>query len=151
MANGDPSERVGYLIWQLSQAYGLRVEQALRPLRLTQAQFSALLRLSLDGPASGAELARRCGVTAQSMGASIQGLTERGLTVRRPHPTHGRIIEISVTAAGEELLARAERALAPAEEEALSCFSPEDGERIRADLRRMLTVLNPHALPGERE
>ncbi|MDX3238413.1 MarR family transcriptional regulator [Streptomyces sp. ME03-5709C] len=142
----DPSEHIGYLIWQLSQAYAIRVEQALRPLRLTQAQFSALMRLIANGATSGAELARRCGVTAQSMGTAVQGLAERGLVERRAHPTHGRIIEISVTPEGERLAVRAEQAIAPAEEETLSPFDPHERERVQADLRRMLATLNPHAL-----
>ncbi|WP_431960744.1 MarR family winged helix-turn-helix transcriptional regulator [Actinacidiphila sp. bgisy160] len=143
----DPSEHIGYLIWQLSQAYGTRIEQALRPLRLTQTQFSALMRLTVNGAMSGAELARRCGVTAQSMGTAVQGLAERGLVERRAHATHGRIIEVSVTPEGEELAGRAERAVTPAEEEALSPFDPQERGRVRADLRRMLATLNPHALP----
>ncbi|MDX3351780.1 MarR family transcriptional regulator [Streptomyces sp. ME01-24h] len=146
MSVRDPSEHIGYLIWQLSQAYAIRVEQALRPLRLTQTQFSALMRLIANGATSGAELARRCGVTAQSMGTAVQGLAERGLVERRAHPTHGRIIEISVTPEGEQLVVRAEHAIAPAEEEALSPFDPHERERVQADLRRMLATLNPHAL-----
>ncbi|MDX2853037.1 MULTISPECIES: MarR family winged helix-turn-helix transcriptional regulator [Streptomycetaceae] len=142
----EPREHIGYLIWQLSQAYAIRIEHAMRPLRLTQAQFSALMQLSVHGAMSSAELARRCGVTPQSMGTAVQGLTERGLVERRAHPTHGRIIEISVTPEGEELAAHAERAIAPAEEEALSPFAPHERERVRADLQRMLATLNPHAL-----
>lgn len=146
MPVGDPSERIGYLIWQLSLAYALRIEHALRPLRLTQAQFSALMRLTLDGATSSAELARRCGVTAQSMGTAVQGLADRGLVERRAHPTHGRIIEISVTAEGEELAARAEQAILPTEEEALAPFTPQERGRLRGDLQRMLATLNPRAL-----
>jgi DNA-binding MarR family transcriptional regulator len=149
MPVGDPSKRVGYLIWQLSQAYAVRIEQALRPLRLTQAQFSALMRLGMDGATSGAELARRCGVTAQSMGTAVQGLAERGLVERRAHPTHGRIIEISITPKGEELAVHAQQALMPAEEEALAPFTAQEQARLRADLRRMLATLNPHALPSD--
>ncbi|MFF7213825.1 MarR family winged helix-turn-helix transcriptional regulator [Streptomyces sp. NPDC008238] len=147
MPVAEPGDHIGYLIWQISQAYAIRIEQALRPLRLTQAQFSALMRLTVSGPMSGAELARHCGVTAQSMGTAVQGLAERGLVERRAHATHGRIIEISVTPAGEELAVRAEQAIAPAEEEALAPFAAQERGRVHADLRRMLEQLNPHALP----
>ncbi|MER6350379.1 MarR family transcriptional regulator [Streptomyces sp. NPDC001634] len=142
----DPGERVGYLIWQLSQAYAQRMEQALRPLKLTQAQFSALVRLSLDGTLSSAELARRCGVTAQSMGTALRDLVERGLVERRAHPTHGKIVEMSVTAAGVELAQRGEAAVEPCEQEALEPFLPQEREQVRAHLQRMLGTLNPRAL-----
>ncbi|WP_406431280.1 MarR family transcriptional regulator [Streptomyces sp. NBC_00631] len=142
----DPSERIGYLLWQLSQAYAQRIEQALRPLGLTQAQYSALVRLSRDGTLSSAELARRCGVTAQSMGAALRDLVERGLVQRRAHPTHGKIVEMSVTAAGVELALRGEGALEPCEREALQPFLPEEQEQVRTHLQRMLGALNPRAL-----
>ncbi|MER5183701.1 MarR family transcriptional regulator [Streptomyces sp. NPDC002896] len=149
MAVKDPSERIGYLLWQLSHAYTQRLERALRPLGLTQAQLSTLVRLSLDGPLSSAELARRCGVTAQSMGTALRGLVERGLVERRPHPTHGKIIEVCVTAAGEALALRGETALEPCEQEALEPFLPEEREQVRTHLRRMLGALNTSALgPG---
>ncbi|MBG7698691.1 MULTISPECIES: MarR family winged helix-turn-helix transcriptional regulator [Streptomyces] len=146
MTMKDPGERVGYLIWQLSQAYVQRLDQALRPLKLTQAQFSALVRLSRDGALSSAELARRCGITAQSMGTALRGLVERGLVERRAHPTHGKIVEMSVTAAGVELALRAEAAVEPCEQEALEPFPPHEQEQVRAYLRRMLGALNPQAL-----
>lgn len=146
MTAQDPAERIGYLIWQLSQAYAQRIEQALRPLGLTQAQYSALVRLSLDGAMSSAELARRCGVTAQSMGTALRDLVERGLVERHSHPTHGKIIEMTVTDAGQALALRGEKALEPCEREALAPFAPEERERVRADLQRMLGTLNPRAL-----
>ncbi|MDX3073128.1 MarR family winged helix-turn-helix transcriptional regulator [Streptomyces sp. NPDC088354] len=149
MAVGNPGDRLGYLIWQLSQAYIQRLEQALRPLGLTQTQYSALMRLTLDGALSGAELARRCGVTAQSMGSALQGLADRGLVERHAHPTHGRIIEIRVTPSGALLAEQGEQALLPCEEEALAPFEDREKARLKADLRRMLRTLSPHALPPE--
>lgn len=147
MPVGDPGERVGYLIWQLSQAYWQLLEQALRPLGLTQTQYSALVRLTMDGAVSGAELARRCGVTAQSMGVAVLGLADRGLVERHAHPTHGRIIEISVTPDGETLAEQAQEAVQPCEQEALAPFTENEKSQLKADLRRMLRSLNPHALP----
>ncbi|MEU2778251.1 MarR family transcriptional regulator [Streptomyces sp. NPDC007162] len=90
---------------------------------------------------SSAELARRCGVTAQSMGTALRDLVERGLVRRQAHPTHGKIIEMSVTAAGVELALRAEGALEPCERDALHTFLPEEQERVRAYLQRMLGTL----------
>ncbi|MGW3445407.1 MarR family winged helix-turn-helix transcriptional regulator [Streptomyces sp. NPDC001076] len=95
---------------------------------------------------SSAELARRCGVTAQPMGTALRDLVERGLVQRRAHPTHGKIVEMSVTAAWVELALRGEGALEPCEREALQAFLPEEQEQVRAYLQRMLGTLNPRAL-----
>ncbi|MFD9287534.1 MarR family winged helix-turn-helix transcriptional regulator [Streptomyces sp. NPDC060030] len=125
------------------------MEHALRPLHLTQAQYTALARLANDGPVSGAELARRCGVTAQSVGVAIHGLAERGMVERRAHPSNGRIIEISITAAGRALALQGEQALLPIEDQALALFTPAERQRLRNDLRRVLSVLHPPALPQD--
>jgi DNA-binding MarR family transcriptional regulator len=60
-------------------------------------------RLAKDGPATTAELARAEAVKPQSMGATIGALEERGLVERRPHPTDGRQMNISLTEKGAAL------------------------------------------------
>jgi DNA-binding XRE family transcriptional regulator len=65
----DPVERIAYVVRMVSGAFTQEVEQALRPVKLTQIQLAALVQLSLSTGhgLSTAELAKRCGVTAQSM------------------------------------------------------------------------------------
>lgn len=83
------------------------------------------------------------------MGTALRGLVERGLVERRPHPTHGKIIEMCVTAAGKALALQGETALEPCEQETLEPFLPEEQEQVRTHLRRMLGALNAPALgPG---
>ncbi|MFJ7949577.1 MarR family transcriptional regulator [Streptomyces sp. NPDC096354] len=48
-------------------------------------QQNALAHVVLVPGISTAELARRSGVTPQSMGAAVNGLIQRGLLERRPH------------------------------------------------------------------
>jgi len=57
-------------------------------------------RLAKDGPATTAELARAEAVKPQSMGATINALEERGFVERKPHPTDGRQMNISLTDKG---------------------------------------------------
>jgi DNA-binding MarR family transcriptional regulator len=57
----------------------------------------------------GAELATR-GVTPQSMSTAIGSPPERGLVVRTPHPTRGRVLEVRITTEGTRLLERAQAA-----------------------------------------
>ena len=60
-----------------------------------------MARLSKDGPATTAELARLEGVKPQSMGTVVAALEEKGFIERRPHPSDGRQVHIQVTPMGE--------------------------------------------------
>ena len=98
-------QRLPYTMRMVSQALSQQLERTLRPLGLTHAQLAALAQLESQ-PAfglSGANLANRAGVTPQSMSTAIGSLLERGLVVRTPHPTHGRVLEVRITAEGARL------------------------------------------------
>ncbi len=59
-----------------------------------------MARLTKDGPATTADLARAESMKPQSMGATIASLEEMGMVERKPHPTDGRQVNIELTAKG---------------------------------------------------
>ena len=71
---------------------------------LSLSEISALSRLERAGSATTSELARAEQITPQAMGATLAALEGRGLVERRPDPTDGRRVAMSVTAAGEQAL-----------------------------------------------
>ncbi|MEC4020392.1 MarR family winged helix-turn-helix transcriptional regulator [Streptomyces sp. H27-D2] len=142
----DPSHRTGYLAWQLSQAMAPRLEKALRPLDLTLAQQNALLHVSLAPGVSSAEVARRSGVTAQSMGAAVNALIDRGLLERSHHPGNRRVLWLRVTDEGLRLAERAQAAMEEVEARAVRIFSAEEQATAQALLHRLVDHLNPDAL-----
>ncbi|MER6538155.1 hypothetical protein ABT215_31030 [Streptomyces sp900105755] len=73
-------------------------------------------------------------------------MVERGLVRRRAHPTHGKILEMSVTAAGVEPALQGGGVLEPCERGALRAFLPEEQEQGREHLHRMPGTLSPRAL-----
>ena len=88
----------------------LAIGQLLRRLRqevdqggLTWSQSSALARLDRNGPMTTAELARLEAVKPQSMSATLVDLEQDGLIERRPHPTDGRQLLLSLTTKGMEV------------------------------------------------
>jgi DNA-binding MarR family transcriptional regulator len=88
------------------QAIGLlvrRIRAVTAAHELSWSEGMVLGRLAKDGPATTAELARAEAVKPQSMGATIGALEERGLVERRPHPTDGRQMNISLTQKGAAL------------------------------------------------
>jgi DNA-binding MarR family transcriptional regulator len=70
---------------------------------LSLSESSVIARLSREGPATTAELARIEGVRPQSMGATISALEDAGLVQRSPHPTDGRQMNVGLTEKGVAL------------------------------------------------
>jgi DNA-binding MarR family transcriptional regulator len=93
-------------VTDLTQAIGLlvrRVRAAAASEELSLTESAVLARLSKDGPATTAELARAESMKPQSMGATVAALEEMALVERKPHPTDGRQVNIELTAKGAAL------------------------------------------------
>ncbi|MFL6077387.1 MAG: MarR family winged helix-turn-helix transcriptional regulator [Mycobacteriales bacterium] len=75
---------------------------------LTLTQSSALGALHRHGPLTLSELAAHEKVQPPSMTRVVNGLAERSLVTRTPHPTDGRQALLSVSEEGEALI-RADR------------------------------------------
>lgn len=136
----------GYLAWQFSQLMAGRLERALRAEDLTLAQHNALQHAARTPGVSAAEIARRSGITAQSMGAAVNQLVERGLLRREPHPTSRRSMRLFATDEGHSAAARAASIGTRIESEMSSPLSPDDKSTIHRLLYRLVEELNPEAL-----
>jgi DNA-binding MarR family transcriptional regulator len=68
--------------------------------------------------ASNADLARACNTTPQAMIGVLATLERAGLTQRHPHPTHGRIRQVTLSSAGRQRLYAAQPAIRELEHEA---------------------------------
>ncbi|GAA0448867.1 MarR family winged helix-turn-helix transcriptional regulator [Streptomyces stramineus] len=143
----DNTSYTGYLAWQFSQAMGARLEKELRTLDLTLAQHSALQRALNTPGVSSADAARGAGITAQSMGAAVNGLVERGLMERRPHATNRRVLCLHITEEGRHLAERARALVGGVNDDALAILSPAERATAHDLLHRLVEHLNPAALP----
>ena len=104
------------------------LDEALSAYDLTMAQWRALHAVHEQPGASGAELARACGVTAQTMHTMLVGLERLGLVVRQPHAVHGRVVQVWLANAGERRLAAGRVIVEAVEARALAGLS--DDERV---------------------
>jgi DNA-binding MarR family transcriptional regulator len=77
---------------------------------LTITQLSALTSLELAGALSPRELAEVERVQPPTLTKIVAKLEERGLVQRAPHPTDGRQVILSTTAAGQAVVAENRRA-----------------------------------------
>src|SRR3954469_20740967 len=102
------------------------MESALRAHGLTGAQYAALSVLARDPGMSGADLARACNTTPQAMNGVLATLERDGLVHRRPHPTHGRILQVRLTREGQLRLEHATPAVRELEDAIERTLPPEE-------------------------
>jgi DNA-binding MarR family transcriptional regulator len=108
---------------------------------LSWTESAVMARLSKQGPATTAELARSEGVKPQSMGTVIAGLEEMGFIERRPHPTDGRQVNIQLSAKGEAVRRSAKDARRTWLAQAIARLDEEERKQLFAagDIIRRLT------------
>jgi DNA-binding MarR family transcriptional regulator len=107
----------GYLLGQAWRAQLGAMAIALRPHGLTPWQYGVLSVLAREPGASGADLARATHTTPQAMSGVLATLERESLIERRPHPTHGRILQATLTSEGQRRLEAANPAVRALERE----------------------------------
>jgi len=102
---GD-AEQIGFLLKRLQHTLRQNIDEALRKqgVELSFAHLAALFNLHFDPGISGAQLARRAMVSAQTMNAALHALERDGYLERRPHPDSRRADSWSITTAGRQEL-----------------------------------------------
>lgn len=116
--------RIGFRVKALQQALRSSLDAALRPTGISTSAYATLAAIRDAPQAWGAALAARTFMTPQSLNEQLVALERRGLIRRRPHPTHGRIIEARLTPAGDGALRRADAIVLGVEEQMLRPLSP---------------------------
>lgn len=108
----------------------MAVDDALRRVGLSNAQYAVLAILEDEGALSGAELARRLFVTPQTMNQIVASLQARALVGRVAHPFHGRILETSLTDRGRSLLAAAHQRVRAIEARMVAGLSEQEQHEL---------------------
>ncbi|MGP3964975.1 MarR family winged helix-turn-helix transcriptional regulator [Nonomuraea sp. 3N208] len=133
-AVGDLDQSVGYVLKQVQASLHTAMDEVLRPLGLTVAQYACLELLGQHPGLSNSELARRAFVTRQSMNVVLRRLQERGLLTRPAHAAHGRALPTELTGAGQSTLHEASVAVRAVERQIFAPLSQERQRRLREDL-----------------
>jgi DNA-binding MarR family transcriptional regulator len=103
-----------------------RLDADLGPTGLTTPQYAVLETLEREGEFSASDLAREFGMTAQTLNVLVKALEANGLLRRSRHPTHGRILLASLTAAGRRALQRGRALGLAVQDRALAGLSASD-------------------------
>ncbi|MFG1649941.1 MarR family winged helix-turn-helix transcriptional regulator [Micromonospora sp. NPDC049275] len=102
--------------------------------------YRLLASLAEDGPASQADLGRRCGIDRSDVVAAVNDLAGRGLVVRAPDPADRRRNVISLTDSGAAEAHRMTDTVTRVQDDLLAPLSTAE----RAELTRLLTRLLDH-------
>ncbi|MEU3711924.1 MarR family winged helix-turn-helix transcriptional regulator [Streptomyces catenulae] len=114
-----------------------RMEDRLGEIGLSVRLFSALGHLSRDADLSYSDLARRAGVTSQSMRATVLLLEEQG-AVERTLQGQGHRARLELTDEGRALLARARDLVAELDAEFLADAGEETEGALAEAFRRAM-------------
>jgi len=139
MVNSDP--QVGYSLKHAQSLLHLRMEEALKPLRLTVSQYSCLHHLRREPGISAAALARATFVTRQSMNAMLQQLVDRGLVSRSSQAESGRALPSTLTAAGAAALDSAQELVDGVERRMLAGLTASESAALARGLAACVRAL----------
>jgi DNA-binding MarR family transcriptional regulator len=120
-----------------ARALARRFDAALRPLGITNWQFSLLMSLSRPEPASMSSVVALLGVDRTTLTANLKPLERRGLVTTAIDPADRRGRRLSLTSAGRKLLLAALPIWRREHEEIDGLLAPREAAGVRAALRAL--------------
>ncbi|MGP8472676.1 MarR family winged helix-turn-helix transcriptional regulator [Burkholderia sp. PR2] len=127
-------QRLTYVVGSLERLLRRHMTDALAPLGITLAQYTALSVLEARGASSNAQLAERSFITPQSANEVMSVMAARGFVTREADPSHGRIILLTLTDEGAAMLRECEAVLRPLETRMLGDVSIDDATHVQRAL-----------------
>ncbi len=119
------------------------MDEKLRSQGVTTAQLQVLKAIGQEPGMSGAQLARSCYVTPQSVQALLKGLEEDGWIVRSKDLVNDRVRNASLTSEGKKLLLTAEKEARVIEARLWHGVSEDSVAALNAVLEQCLENLEP--------
>jgi DNA-binding MarR family transcriptional regulator len=129
------------LLMMLGRRIREQAETALRAEGLSMRQLSVLGHLAHQPGLSYSELARRDGITVQSMQSTLLQLEKAGAVQRLTAPGRGRTADLQVTAEGRKLLDRGRRVLRAADQQLEKAIGAEaSGQMATAAMKALIAL-----------
>lgn len=124
-------------VQRAARAVARRFDEALRPLDLTNGQFSLLMALNRPLPAKMAEVAALLAMDRTTLTANLKPLERRKLVGITADPADRRARQLALTAAGRRLLERALPVWTRTHQEIDRLVAGGDLNSLRTDLRAL--------------
>jgi DNA-binding MarR family transcriptional regulator len=133
------------LAMALRAAYWAMHRQAdaqLLQLGVTTDQFVLLSLLAEQGAVTQQELVRRASSDANTVRAMLVRLESQGLITRKPHPTDGRALSVSLTGKGRRTNARLRATARTFWRKLVTAAGPDESERLVQGLTRIAHTMS---------
>lgn len=143
-SHAEPLKPLGlaYLVGRLDHVLNKRLRDSLAPFGLSVPQYTALSVFRAQGALSNAQLAVRTMISPQSANEMVKTMEARGWIERKPDPTHGRIIQISLTAEGEAILRECDARVREVETIMFPDLKEDERARLHAQLRGAVRAMS---------
>jgi DNA-binding MarR family transcriptional regulator len=120
-----------------ARATARRFDEALRPLGLTNGQFSLMMSLNRPDPARMSSIAALLAMDRTTLTAALKPLKRRGLLHVKPDPEDRRSRLVTLTPAGRKLLANAVPIWEDTHKSLNVLLGGSDANQMRNDLRSL--------------
>jgi DNA-binding MarR family transcriptional regulator len=124
-------------VQRAARALARRFDDAMRPLGLTNGQFSLMMSLNRPEPPGMAAVASLLGMDRTTLTAVLKALQRRGLVKVAADPADGRARLMTLTAKGRRLLARAVPVWRNTHTAVEALLRDGDSDRLRNNLRAL--------------
>jgi DNA-binding MarR family transcriptional regulator len=124
-------------VQRAARALARRFDEAMRPLGLTNGQFSLMMSLNRPEPPGMAAVASLLGMDRTTLTAVLKALRRRGLVKVTANPADGRARLMTLTAKGRRLLARAVPVWRNTHTAVEALLRDGDSDRLRNNLRAL--------------
>jgi DNA-binding MarR family transcriptional regulator len=124
-------------VQRAARALARRFDEALRPLGLTNGQFSLMMSLNRPEPPGMAPVASLLGMDRTTLTAVLKALQRRGLVKVTADPADGRARRMTLTAKGRTLLVRAVPVWRANHAAVEALLRDGDADRLRNNLRAL--------------
>lgn len=133
----DMAPLLGYRLKIVQHALHRRMEEALKPMGLSPAQYAVLAELNVRPDQTNADLAERAFITPQSMQGVLARLETAGLVERRQDSRHGRRQLARLTAAGHTRAEAANAVVMEVENQLEAAVAPDGLQEALALMKRL--------------
>jgi len=124
-------------VQRAARALARRFDDAMRPLGLTNGQFSLMMSLNRPEPPGMAAVASLLGMDRTTLTAVLKALRRRGLVKVSADPADGRARLMTLTVKGRRLLARAVPVWRDTHAAVEALLRDGDSDRLRNNLRAL--------------
>jgi DNA-binding MarR family transcriptional regulator len=133
---------LAYLVGRLDHVLNKRLRDCVAPAGLTVPQYTALTVFRAQGALSNAQLAVRTMISPQSANEMVKQMEAKGWIERTPDPSHGRIIQIQLTAEGHAILGQCDAKVRDVEMQMVPDMREDERARLHAQLKAAVRALS---------